>query len=77
MQHPRLQFSRWLLELKDFEFTVNYDPVDGTLLMVLDALSRYSFDSSAALCTRFREVVRAIEVNSWGAGVMTAAQIGE
>ena len=61
MQHPRPRLARWLLELQDFDFSVNYAPGDSDMLTVPDALSRYSLDPNTILCTRCLEVVGEIE----------------
>ena len=77
MQHPRPRLARWLLELQDFDFSVNYAPGNSDMLTVPDDLSRYSFDPSTILCTRCLEVVGEIEEGEWGVENMIKAQTEE
>ena len=77
MQHPRPRLARWLLELQDFDFSVNYAPGNSEMLTVPDALSRYSFDSSTILCTRCLEVVGEIKDGDWRVENMIKAQTDE
>ena len=77
MQHPRPRLARWLLELQDFDFSVNYAPGNSEMLAVPDALSQYSFDPRTILCTRCLEVVGEIEEGEWGVESMIKAQTEE
>lgn len=65
IQHTRNQLSLWLLELQEFDFPVNYDPGDFTLLTAPDVLTRYIFDPNKFICTRYLWVVGAIEEGKW------------
>ena len=68
MQHPRPRLARWLLELQDFDFSVNYAPGNSEMLTVPDALSRYSSYPSTILCNRFLEVAGEIYEGDLGGG---------
>ena len=77
MQHPRPRLARWLLELQDFHFSVNYAPRNSDMLTVPDALSRKRFDPSTILSIKCLEVVGKIEEGEWGVENMIKPQTEE
>jgi hypothetical protein len=50
LRDPRDRLARWMMDVMQFEFDVEYSPGNGTLMAVPDALSRDKMDRTLLLC---------------------------
>jgi RNase H-like domain found in reverse transcriptase len=75
LRDPKHRLARWILEFQAFDFDLELDPGNGSIIVIPDGLPRDAMDKDLTLFARCLETVGSVEEEMTPDGLLQCADL--